>query len=79
MSAGAVWAVCWQGNSSTLVFISQYLVLMVLEKKFFFFLAQAEWLFLFLTATLPRAALSKDRTGEGRGERWLPEALPDVC
>ena len=59
MSAGAVWAVCWQGNSSTLVFISQYLVLMVLEKKFFFFLAQAEWLFLFLTATLSSAYASR--------------------
>lgn len=34
---------------------------------------------LWSTHHVPRAALSKDRTGEGRGERWLPEALPDVC
>jgi hypothetical protein len=50
MSAGAAWAVCWQGNESTLAFISQNLMLMVLEKKFF--LSQAEWLFLFLKPTL---------------------------
>lgn len=42
-----------------LVFISQYLMLMVLEKKFFFFLSQAEWLFLFLTATLSSACASR--------------------
>ena len=59
MSAGAVWAVCWQGKELTLVFISQYLVMMVLEKKFFFFLPQAEWLFLFLKPILDWVCASR--------------------